>query len=316
MKPFESILFAADFSENSREAFTIACSLALEKKTKMVVLHVVEPDWIPVEPVYLGQASVQYYREGPTETRQQALERKLCEFYAPSHALDLTYEIREGEVAPEILRMAQELESSLIVMGTHGRTGLRRLLTGSVAIAVLRGAHRPVLALRAALAPRTAEPFKLILHPTDFSTGSEYALKVARSLARDLGARLALLHVAPIPVYGEGTMAAELDPEGYWETLEEIRNRVDGPDLKYQAESHLARGDATEEIIRIADELGCGLIVMGTHGRTGLGRLLMGNVAESVLPRAHCPVLVVKQPLPKESAHGSERPAEKMISVY
>ncbi len=93
-----------------------------------------------------------------------------------------------------------------------------------------------------------------------------------------------------------GMMASEIDVQVYRESLEETRKRLDGPDLKYSIETHLSRGDASDEIVRQAEELGCGLIVMGTHGRTGLGKLLMGNVAESVLPRAHCPVLVVKVP--------------------
>jgi nucleotide-binding universal stress UspA family protein len=72
------------------------------------------------------------------------------------------------------------------------------------------------------------------------------------------------------------------------------RKRLEGPDLKYPAETRLVQGDAADEVLRVAEELGCGLIVMGTHGRTGLGRLLMGSVVEFVMPRAACPVLVVK----------------------
>ena len=72
------------------------------------------------------------------------------------------------------------------------------------------------------------------------------------------------------------------------------RERIDGPDLKYPVETWFSRGFAPDEIVRVAAEVGCGLIVMGTHGRTGLGRLLMGNTAESVLPEASCPVMIVK----------------------
>jgi nucleotide-binding universal stress UspA family protein len=119
---------------------------------------------------------------------------------------------------------------------------------------------------------------------------------VARSLARDFGARLILLHVLPVEVVMEGTMAAELDPAAFRDALETMRRRLDGPDLKYPVETDLIHGFAPEEITRMASVLGCDLIVMGTHGRSGLGRLLMGSVAESVVPRADCPVLVVKPP--------------------
>ena len=89
-------------------------------------------------------------------------------------------------------------------------------------------------------------------------------------------------------------MTVPVNPALYREALEEERRLVDGPDLKYPVETRLARGDAAEAILNAATELDCGLIVMGTHGRTGLSRLLMGSVTEYVVPRADCPVLAVK----------------------
>ncbi len=117
---------------------------------------------------------------------------------------------------------------------------------------------------------------------------------MARSLARDQGARLIVMHVAPIDFYLEGRLATELDPADRMQVLDAIRKRLDGPDLKYPLETMLTRGFEAEEICRVAQELTCDLIVMGTHGRTGLGRALMGNTAESILSKASCPVLIVK----------------------
>jgi nucleotide-binding universal stress UspA family protein len=107
-----------------------------------------------------------------------------------------------------------------------------------------------------------------------------------------------LLHVTPNEVVLEGTIAAGIDPRADRDSLEVIRERLEGPDLKYPVEVRLARGWPATEILRVAEEVECGLIVMGTHGRTGLGRLLMGSEAEAVLRRAGCPVLVVKGHLP------------------
>jgi nucleotide-binding universal stress UspA family protein len=211
--------------------------------------------------------------------------------------------------------MAREIASDLIVMGTHGRTGMRSLLAGSVAIAVMRRAHCPVLALRSPEVPREAKEIRMILHPTDFSVDSEAVLRVARSLARDLGARLVILHVAPLDILSSGTMTAPVDPRVYNDLLEDVRKRVDGPDLKNRVETEFTRGDAAAEILRAASELGSDLIVMGTHGRTGLSRLLMGSVAEFVLPRASCPVLVVKS-AQQTAAATQERRADKFVSVY
>jgi nucleotide-binding universal stress UspA family protein len=138
-----------------------------------------------------------------------------------------------------------------------------------------------------------AEANRFILHPTDFSASSEEALRVAYALARDLGVRLVILHVAPFDVF-LSDMVVPVDPRVYHDALEEVRRRVDGPDLKYPVETRRSEGDAGAEILRAAGEPGCDLIVMGTHGRTGLARVLMGSVAEYVLSRADCPVLAVK----------------------
>ncbi len=143
MQPFRNILFAADFSQNSHEAFRIACSLSSETKTRMSVFHVVEPHWVAEEPVYFGQPTVQYFDSGPSPNGLDELKRRLIEQYTPNHAIDVTYVVKEGEIAEEILRLAEETGTDLIVMGMHGRTGLRWLLAGSVAISVLRESAVP-----------------------------------------------------------------------------------------------------------------------------------------------------------------------------
>jgi len=291
MQPFRTILFAADFSENSRDAFRMACSLAVGNRTRLIVLHVVEPAWVAKTADDVGLGSVP---TSETESVHEFLKRRMGEVYVPNDPIDVEYRTREGDASVEIVRMANEIGADLIAMGTHGRTGLRSLLAGSVAITVLSKAHCPVLALRSGNRPHPAEEMRVILHPTDFSKASEAALQVARSLARDLGTRLIVLHVLPFDIYLEGKMAAELDPRDYQHSLDVTRQRLDSPDLKYPVETRLSRGFAAEEILRVAQELECDLIVMGTHGRTGRGRLLMGNTAESVLLEADCPVLVVK----------------------
>ena len=294
MQPFRAILFAADFSADSKETFRMACSLAVENKARLFVLHVLEPSLVAEEPVYFGQAAVQFFSVGKDQSMHESIMRKLAETYIPDDPLETEYLTRDGDAAHEILLEADRVGSYLIVMGTHGRKGISRLLAGSVATAVIRGAKCPVLAQRSRVNPGGASTFGVILHPTDFSECSRAALDVARSLARYSGARLIILHVAPLDVYMEGRMGMEFDVREYRDALETIRERVDGPDLKYPVETQLTRGFEAEDILQVAKEAGCDLIVMGTHGRSGLGRVLMGSTAESVVPRADCPVLVVK----------------------
>jgi universal stress protein A len=153
-------------------------------------------------------------------------------------------------------------------------------------------------------------PIRTILHPTDFSDRSEAVLHVARCLAREHGARLVILHVAPEEVIGGGLPVVPVDPRLYRDSLKEVQSRAEGPDLKFPVETILRHGDAAEKILYEAERLGCDLIVMGSHGRTGFVRLLMGSVAEAVLRKALCPVLTVKAPFPTPSPVMTEPIAE------
>jgi nucleotide-binding universal stress UspA family protein len=151
-----------------------------------------------------------------------------------------------------------------------------------------------------------------ILHPTDFSERSEFAFRLACALARDYGARLVLLHVAhpPVVVYGEGVVPPVSDD--YLERLEEDLHRLRAPDPNVHVEHLFREGDPVTEILAVATQTSADLIVLGTHGRTGLGRLLMGSVAEQVVRKAPCPVLTVRTPF-HEAVPSEERLAEPVV---
>jgi nucleotide-binding universal stress UspA family protein len=149
---------------------------------------------------------------------------------------------------------------------------------------------------------KTMLVLKTILHPTDFSPQSEHAFHLACSVARDHGGRLILLHVAPSPevIMGEFGMAppATNDDEVLHRRLNQIQ--LAGPTIP--VDRKVVHGDPADQILAVARASKCDLIVMGTHGRTGLGRLLMGSVAEQVMRKAPCPVLTVKSPLAEPPA--------------
>jgi nucleotide-binding universal stress UspA family protein len=295
MRPFQSLLFAADFSDNSKEAFRLARSLAVQSKTRLTVFHVLDPKWIRDEPAYFGHSMAQIEAAPRDEDRHDLFKRYLAEAYPSDGPLDVQYVTNEGDVSAEILREAGEIGSDLIVMGTHGRTGIRRVLAGSVATAVLRGAHCPVLALRSGEGAHKSEEIRVILHATDFSAGAEPAAWVARSLAQDLQARLMILYVEPLTVFAYGTGPSAVDPQFARDAMDTLTQRLGNADLMHPVETRIRYGDTPDAIVLTADEVGCDLIVMGTHGRTRLGRLLMGSVAEAVMTRANCPVLIVKE---------------------
>jgi len=148
MQSFRTVLFAADFSQNSHDAFRLACSLAVETKTRIIVLHVDGPTLVGEEPMHFAQASAPLPDSGHPD-RAEAIKQRLRELYAPNRPIDVEYRVQEGDAAAEILRLAVEVGANLIVMGTHGRRGLSRLMAGSVATEVLHKSHCPVLALRA-----------------------------------------------------------------------------------------------------------------------------------------------------------------------
>jgi nucleotide-binding universal stress UspA family protein len=149
---------------------------------------------------------------------------------------------------------------------------------------------------------------RTILHPTDFSEQADHAFWMACQLAREYGARLIVVHVVPPPLAMlGGTMALPPLPEEYGlEALKERLSQVrpERPDVVI--ERQLVLGEAPAEIVRLARECKADLIVMGTHGRRGLGRLLMGSVAEEVVRRAPCLVLTLKNPAPGESETKAE----------
>lgn len=135
---------------------------------------------------------------------------------------------------------------------------------------------------------------KSILFPTDFSAFAEGALPLACALARDHGATLILLHVRPTPesAYGEFGAVPPEPPEPM-ETVQEKLRRLPPPGFTGRAEFHVLDGDPADKILDLAKQSQANLIVIGTHGRSGLSRVLLGSVAEEVLRKASCPVLTV-----------------------
>ena len=139
-------------------------------------------------------------------------------------------------------------------------------------------------------------PAKKILFPTDFSTLSDAALKHATTLAKDTGATLVIVHVEEPPAaYGGGEMYYGL-PDPDVADLQKMLEAVKPTDPSVTFEHRLVTGQPAREIVELAKEKGVDLIVMGTHGRTGLGRILMGSVAEAVVRHAPCPVFTFKEP--------------------
>jgi nucleotide-binding universal stress UspA family protein len=135
---------------------------------------------------------------------------------------------------------------------------------------------------------------KKILFPTDFSHTGDAALELATSLARDSGATLLIVHVEESPnVYAGGEFYYGI-PNPPTDELRRMLEEVKPTDANVPYEHRLMTGDPAATVVRLAEDEGADMIVMGTHGRTGFLRMIMGSVAEAVVRRAKCPVLTYK----------------------
>jgi nucleotide-binding universal stress UspA family protein len=151
MLPIGTILVPTDFSKEAKTAFEVACTLASERRARLVVLHVERP---PV--TALGGTA--YVPPLPSEYDREALLEELRKLRPAEANIAIEHRLAFGEPAPVIDEVAAEVHADLIIMGTHGRSGVRRLLMGSVAEQVVRKAPCPVLTIRAPLATELARP--------------------------------------------------------------------------------------------------------------------------------------------------------------
>jgi nucleotide-binding universal stress UspA family protein len=310
MLPTHTILYPTDLCESSPRVFELACALARDHGARLIVLHVQLPP--------LGTAEVIERRD--PQVYYAGVWQALRQLQPPAANILVEHELAVGHPASEILRVARETQAGLIVMGTHGRSGLGRLVMGSVAEAVVREASCPVLTVKFPAGDEVERPatsagtlsVRTILHPTDFSAEARGAFDLACALARDYGARLVVVHVKPIPPLLGSEFGAVFPPEpaDVYDSLRQQLSNMRPANAGIPVEHHLLEGDAAGQILHQAADCKCDLIVMGTHGRTGVGRMLLGSVAEAVVRQASCPVLTVKAPMAGNADARAERLAE------
>ncbi len=300
MIQLKKILYPTDFSPSAEQALPYALFLARQFQAELHMLHAIvlfEED--PYNPAYHFPDKEELYRK----LSQLAQER----MHSLLDGRDMTGIVlkqveRRGISASEvILDYAAEEDIDLIVMGTHGRRGLKHLLLGSVAEEVVRRAPCPVMTIRYQEELRPVDRFESILVPIDFSGYSRISLIHARELAQIYGARLHLLHViediAIHPAfYNAGVFSIkDLRPnieDEARELLQKFFKTTPGPEV--EADFFVVYGRATREIPRFAEEHNSDLIIMSTHGLTGLEHILIGSVTEKVVRYAPCPVLTLK----------------------
>ena len=210
--------------------------------------------------------------------------------------------VLEGDIAAEILALAANKNADLIVMSTHGRSGFRRLALGSVAERVLHNATIPLLLVREGAALHTTNPIEHLLVPLDGSSFAERSIPLAVELSTQTGATLTMLRVVQDldaqnkQIIFKSEEAAE-EAVTQWKLLatrylDELAKGIKAEGVKVS--SMVLSGDPENLIGTIAETLPADLIVMSTHGRSGVSRWVYGRVANKVLRTASCPVLLVR----------------------
>ncbi|MGD8329823.1 MAG: universal stress protein [Acidobacteriota bacterium] len=301
------ILCPVDFSEATPYALKPAVSLATEFGAELLLLHVLDYPYPHVGPVVQGFDIEDYY--GAMEEKAHEQLEGLIDDDVREYAT-VRVAVERGSAFREIVRLAEEEDPNLIVLPTHARTGLDHMLWGSVAEKVVRLAPCAVMTV----SPRQGEPQsfggKRVLLATDFSPGAEHALETAVSFARHYGAELLMVHVVTVWDYDPANPewrfpplpaehVSEIESHGK-ERLEEASETVSGDGV--QVRTLLVRGfDPGLEIARTAEDENADLLVMSTHGRTGVSHLVIGSTAERVVRYATCPVLTVKKDAPVAS---------------
>lgn len=286
MLALRRILYATDRSDCAERAYPHAAFLARAHGAELHALYVRPPGGpsAPDDLLPLSWTDVLDELRLPTEEVPDAL---------PPEAVHRA-EIEGDSPAAGILRYAEDHDVDLIVMGTHGRPTPERVLAGSVAERVVREAPCPVLTVR-----RTKDgSIRRILVPVDFSERGKAVIPTAQALARLYGASIELLYVidedalpmAHVPLLGPVRVAPEEVQARFHKLMDHLVQERQG-DVPLRGT--VLRGHPARDIVAHAEEH-ADLIVMSTHGRTGLERLFLGSVAEKVVRRAPCPVLTMR----------------------
>ncbi len=281
----QRILLPTDFSPAATAATTCTAELARRFGADVHVLHVRE----------LGKSGE---LDDTVSTDRALSEVAECvlrpDLDSVSHGLVVERVVEAADSATAILRYAAAHRADLIIMGTAGRRGLEGFFSGSVATTVRRNATCPVVTIRSALAQEGERGVRNILAPIDFSEPSRAAARDAAELAALFGATLHLFHVVDAVdrhslISPRGMRANEADVNRAALELVAMADTLRG-----SVQMDMQEGEAILKIAEAAERVHADMVVMSSHGRSGMRRILLGSVAEGVANRINCPVWIAR----------------------
>jgi nucleotide-binding universal stress UspA family protein len=286
----KNILFATDFSEPSEAALPFAMAVARQYGSKLFALHVMTPQPFAYGAPDLGPSSMAAY-EDALQAEMQRVEARLTGL--PHETLM----VREASVWRAFERAIKEHKIDLAVVGTHGRTGVSKLLMGSQAEEIFRRCKVPVLTIGPAvrIGVHGGGKFHCVLFATDFTPTSLGAAPYAISLAQENQANLLLLYVVPEKELRKSGSDLERAVPEIRQSLEQLVPK--DADLWCRPEVAVEYGSPAERILEAAKQRGADLIVLGVrsaHGHLSAATHLEGTTAHKVVAHAVCPVLTVR----------------------
>jgi nucleotide-binding universal stress UspA family protein len=277
---FKKLLVPLDGTPQSAAALPLARTIADAADATLLLLRVTE----------------EADRSGEPERYLDVIAREL-----PGRHVETI--VRRGRAADAIVAIARDLNADAIVMATHGRVGVERMVSGSVSERVVTHSPVPVALVRPG--GKRVTHVRTLLVPTDGTAGAALALGTAIGLARATGARLVLVEaIEPIPlwVYGSdyGAAPTYIDPDWEDEAVSAAETYIRGLVSRLQsagvkAEGHAVKGKAVATIEAVADEADADLIVMSSHAHTGPARTLVGSTADALVRTAKRPVLLIRR---------------------
>ena len=280
------ILYATDFSDASLSALPLVSSIARQYGSLVFVANV----WIPIPYTMVTPENASTVdRSEEEEARAHAITLLATRELS---GLPVTIIVEPGSPVIELTRMVRQQEIDLVILGTHGRTGFKHLVMGSVAEDLLRSLACPVLTVGPNVTKRSMESaeIKNVLFPTDLSDESRTVFPYLASVASEYGALLTLLHVLPIET------ATNPDARALAEPLREEMQKIFYPhiDPRSPAEFVIDFGDTAERILAHAESGKANLIGLGVRRAAEITTHFRNTVAYRVLLGAHCPVLTTR----------------------
>lgn len=308
---FSRILVGVDGSDASGLAVTLGARLAHEHGGTLLVASAI--DWIPI--IAEAEAASAMIDAGPLiEGLRQNADAILTEAAATAKRFDVDAQrtVLEGDAEGCLLQFANDSDVRLIVMGTHGRSGIGRLLLGSTTEAVLRRSTIPVLIVRpgTVLADTTRRCFERVLVAIDDSDPSDAAVETAIDLP--LEDRRELIFTTDIDAretVGARNSSSVAVRNHLLEQSHELVTRAVGLAHEHgvRAVRDVREGPVVQSITAAATEQGADLLIVGSHGRRGIRRFVLGSVAESIVRSAPIPVMVVRRPVSASTAESENR---------